>query len=116
MTIENKALYLEAELTDLVINGARSVLETITRCEIADLEKHDPSFAELALRAKRVLLLIHAKVEEKEFKQKLFSNLEEYVSILESIAEGVTSKSNSLLIDCIAHLNEFLEINGKKRT
>ena len=108
---------LEEVLKETVIEGSEHVLSLIIRLELEELAKEDPSFPELARTAKEVILAVEKAVEVDSTLFERFDylrRLREYAEILDQIAAAVEGRNNELLIDTITHLQEFVEINGKK--
>lgn len=104
-------------LKTAVYEHSEEVLMKIVRMELDELAMQDPSFAELAKKAKSAIIKIDEVINDESIKfksdgEKVFRRFKEYIEILEHIAEAVTSRSNQTLVDCIAHLQEFVEINN----
>lgn len=103
---------LESHLKDFVISGAEHALRDIIRFEMDDLALRDPAFSEVAARAKE--LLVHlAELVEEGLELKVLERVKEYAEILDSISQSIMDRNNRLLTDCISHMQEFVEINGK---
>lgn len=101
-----------------VFESSEQVLTRIVRLEMEELADQDPSFPAIAKNAKRAVLLVEEALadESLEFSgdgELIFKRFKEYGEILDHIAHAVTERSNEVLIDCIAHLQEFVDINNR---
>lgn len=103
---------LESHLKDFVISGAEHALRDIVKYEMDDLAKRDPAFSEVAARAKELLLHL-AEIVESGIELKVLERVKEYAEILDSISQSIVDRNNQLLVDCISHMQEFVETNGK---
>ena len=101
-------------LDSAITDTAHYVFEKICKWEIAQLSEHNPSFDELASQSRGIAEFVKSAIKDGA-DQKVFADFQELVEILESVAQSIVDDDNKLLIDCIAHLEQFIEIRGNKR-
>ena len=105
---------LAGKLSDIVLGAAHEVLAQIEDLELPALAKINPTFAEIAKDCEILLASLEYFFKNEVLQLRMIKELYEYVEILESIAKSIIDMNNSLLIDNISHLREFLEINTRR--
>lgn len=106
----------ESRLEDLIDSLAKEVLYDLTKWELEQLAARDPSFEELARRARFSLAEVEDFLERQgEEAPAGVINYKQLVEILEQIAVSIVERDTKLLTDCAIHLEEFLHIRNNRK-
>jgi hypothetical protein len=101
-----------ARLETIIDLLAKDVLYDLMKWEFDQLAKRDPSFEDIVRATRQMLYRVEKYSHEITVRQFV-----ELVDLMESVSHSVTNRDANLLIDCIAHLEAFIEIrkNGGHR-
>jgi len=94
-----------AKLENIIDLLAKDVLYDLMKWEFDQLAKRDPSFGDIVRATREILYRVEQYSHEITVRQFV-----ELVDLMESVSHSVSHRDASLLVDCIAHLEAFIEI------
>ncbi|WP_345852876.1 hypothetical protein [Shewanella algae] len=102
---------LIARLYRSILETAEYTLQALNENGINELRAHDPSFEEIEKICQDI---VHTLTPHGDYDQRIV-NSAELVEILGSVVHAIGEGQNDLLVDCSYHLEQFLDINVRKK-
>ncbi len=82
-----------------------------TKASMAELKEHnDPTFEEIRV----ICLELKTKLSEYDDKNNRLDRAEELITVIDEIIYAISEEDNAMIVDCICHLDQFVEMHLQK--